>query len=205
MSEEPEPYVGRYAAVVDLREQAKIDDAVDDQVLERALKAAEDQIDRHCRRGADGGPRPFTAPDLQEDEPSVREFRPRGGPLKIDDVVEVQLVEVRHGDAWTAVATYDLEPLGAVDAGQPYTRVMFTRPVWTDRVRITGWWGWPQLPDVVVQATLLQASRLAQRRNAAFGVAPTPSVDGTGMRLLAKLDADVELLLAPLRRNTVLV
>jgi len=56
----------------------------------------------------------------------------------------------------------------------------------------------------VRMATLLQASRIAQRRNAAFGIAAVPGMDGSGMRLLSKLDADVELLLDPYRRRPVL-
>jgi hypothetical protein len=47
----------------------------------------------------------------------------------------------------------------------------------------------------VEQATLLQASRFHARRFSPYGVAGSPEL-GSELRLLAKLDADVELALS---------
>jgi hypothetical protein len=52
------------------------------------------------------------------------------------------------------------------------------------------------LPSRVKEAGLLQAGRLFKRQTAPLGIAAVGTGDGgSGMRLLAKLDPDVELLL----------
>jgi hypothetical protein len=48
-------------------------------------------------------------------------------------------------------------------------------------------------------ATLIQAARLFTRRQSPFGIAGSPDL-GT-VRLSAKLDADVETLLRPFKKN----
>ena len=50
------------------------------------------------------------------------------------------------------------------------------------------------------EATLLQASRLAARRDSPFGVAGSPDA-GSEMRLLARVDPDVAVALEPYRRR----
>lgn len=52
------------------------------------------------------------------------------------------------------------------------------------------------VPEAVVNACLLQASRYWSRRSAPFGVAGSPEL-GNELRLLNKLDPDVEVLLGP--------
>jgi len=49
-------------------------------------------------------------------------------------------------------------------------------------------------------ATLIQASRLFVRRQSPFGIAGSPDL-GT-VRLSSRVDADVEALLRPFRKNT---
>lgn len=49
------------------------------------------------------------------------------------------------------------------------------------------------IPDSIVMACLLQAGRFYKRRDALFGIAGSPEM-GNEMRLLAKLDPDVALL-----------
>jgi hypothetical protein len=176
-----------YANLAMLKDFAQIGDSSDDLLYEVALEAASDQIDQWCRRT-------FTVPNLDGD-PQERTYPGRHRIYL--DVVEVDTVE-----AAGATVGYTPGPANNPDFGRPY----FWLDVETAQdVTVTGWFGWPQTPPAVVQATVLQASRLAQRRNAQFGVAPVPGLDGSGMRLLAKLDADVELLLAPYRRDPVLV
>lgn len=190
----------RYATLADLRSLTGVTTG-DDSRLTAALLAAEELIDTYCRRR-------FTAPDVNEDDPTVRVYPAAG---YIDDVVHVDTVETRPSASaeWTELAAdrWELGPVNATADGKPYTQLVARRsPIVADAVRITGWFGWPAVPAVVTQATLLQASRLYQRKNAAFGVAPVPGLEGSGgMRLLAKLDADVELLLAGVRRHAVLV
>lgn len=182
-----------YASVGDLAEHLRIPDAMDDSSLEVALQAAKAQIDEWCRRT-------FDPVDPEEDTPTERVYRVHGYYLWTDDFVAVDTVEV---DGAT-VEDYDLEPVNNPATGKPYQQIVFPTAV-SGKVTVTGWFGWPALPGPVKQAAILQAARLSQRRNAQFGVATVPGLDGSGMRLLAKLDADVELLLAPYRKNPVLV
>ncbi|NIL59971.1 phage gp6-like head-tail connector protein, partial [Salinispora arenicola] len=65
---------------------------------------------------------------------------------------------------------------------------------------ITAPWGWPAIPTAVVLATQLQASRLLTRRDSPYGVAGSPQ-DGSEMRLLARVDPDVEVVLRPYVRH----
>jgi hypothetical protein len=52
------------------------------------------------------------------------------------------------------------------------------------------------IPDAVKAACLIQASRFFTRRYAPFGVAGSPD-SGSEIRLLAKVDADVAVILGP--------
>jgi len=183
-----------YITLTQLRQHAQIGDNLDDAQLEDALNAAVGQVDDYCRRT-------FTS------QPQQRMYR-RGRPVRrllwIDDVIEVEAVEV-NGSEWPE-DRWELWPYNAAADGKPYTALEPAAfGLMVGRIVVTGIFGWPQIPPAVRQATLLQASRLAQRRNAAFGIAQVPGFDGnTGMRLLSKLDADVELLLDPYRRRPVL-
>jgi hypothetical protein len=53
-----------------------------------------------------------------------------------------------------------------------------------------------EVPSAVKQACLIQASRFFTRRYAPFGVAGSPE-SGSEMRLLAKVDPDVAVILGP--------
>ena len=199
--------MSRYVTLEQVRAQSQVGDTLDDDVLTVALDAAEQQIDEHCRRR-------FDKVDPDDPEAStVRVYSPSNRfRVDVDDVVKVDTVEDRTSPTsdYAAVGSWGLWPSNADADGRPFQTVLSLtgRPFGSgfEAVRVTGWFGWPETPSPVVQATLLQASRLAQRRNAQFGIANVVGMDGTaGMRLLAKLDADVELMLSPFRRNPVLV
>jgi len=72
-----------------------------------------------------------------------------------------------------------------------------------DRVKITARWGWPVVPEAVIEATLLKASRLWSRKDSPQGVAGFG--DFGVVRVSPKDDPDVCLLLARYRRESVLV
>lgn len=71
-----------------------------------------------------------------------------------------------------------------------------------DEVRVMTTWGWSAVPSTVVTATKLQAARIHARRSAPFGVAGSPD-SGSELRLLAKVDADVHVMLTDYRRTGV--
>lgn len=195
MSGEPAAFEGRYVRVAQL---VAFTGGIETDLAEIAIASTEELIDLHCRRR-------FDTVDPGVDQPVARIYGPGDS---LDDVVAVSTVETRTSPtgAWTLLDAdrWRLDPLNAVADGKPHTGLTMDTNG-TAQVRVTGWFGWPAVPAVVTQAALIQASRLAQRRNAAFGIANIPSLEGAGMRLLSKLDADVELLLAGVRRHPVLV
>jgi hypothetical protein len=67
----------------------------------------------------------------------------------------------------------------------------------TEGVKVIGTRGWAAIPAAVAQACLLQTVRIHSRRSVPFGVAGSP--DGGIIRLLSRLDPDVELMLRPYR------
>lgn len=107
-----------------------------------------------------------------------------------------------------AATDYQLLPVGAPYAfpeAEPWTQIQALgshtfltgttlRP---NAVQITAKWGWPAVPDPVVQACLIKASRLFHRKDSPQGIA------GFGefgpVRLSRTEDADVEALLNPYR------
>jgi hypothetical protein len=75
------------------------------------------------------------------------------------------------------------------------------------RMRVTGKFGWPSVPEPIVQATGILANRLLKRfREAPFGALAGIGLDGAGLRE-QQLDRDPELgfLLAPYRRTRLFV
>jgi hypothetical protein len=187
-----------YVELADLRAFLRIDDdedTADDDLLGDAISAASRAVDRSCGRqfGAAGASvtRYYTAKWSRE---LGRYF------ADIDDLADGDDLTVTSGG--TAVTDYTLLPLNAEADGKPYTRVVFTASVSTadGAIAITSdAWGWASFPAPVVYATKLQAARLVKRRDAPFGIAGSPDT-GSELRLLARLDPDVEVLLSSVRR-----
>lgn len=107
--------------------------------------------------------------------------------------------------AGTATTDYTLEPRNAVAKGKVWTQLVFGTGVGSstvDDIAITARWGWSAVPSTVKIANKLQSSRFLARRNSPFGVAGSPT-DGSELRLLAKVDPDVAVMLAPYIRHWV--
>jgi hypothetical protein len=117
-----------------------------------------------------------------------------GQTLLIDDVGATAGLIVETGSStWTAVtSTYRMQPDNAIVRGRPITGLRMTQAAWpmdgVTQVRVTAKWGWPAVPPRVKQATLLQASRLFERRNSPQGVAGTTE---WGAVRVTRLDPDV--------------
>ena len=96
-----------------------------------------------------------------------------------------------------------LYPWNATGDGVPWTELR-AEPIVSfspyDRAfEVTGKFGWTAVPTLVKQACLVQTLRLFKRKDAPFGVSGSPEL-GSEVRLLAKLDPDVALLVSTLRR-----
>lgn len=188
-----------YATTQQLADYLRIDDGDDDVQLALAVTAASRAVDRATSRQ-------FGLVATPEERYYTPQWDSYYGfwRCEVDDVMIVTGFEVDSDNAGgydytTTLTTYDLVPRNAATRNRPYTELRFrssgTSPVATvDSLRVTARWGWSAVPDTVEQATLLQASRIFNRRNAPFGVAGSPDV-GSELRLLAKVDPDVQVML----------
>lgn len=204
------PWAPSYSSLANLKAAVGISDTADDTLLEAARASASRAIDHHTGRQfgvlAIAAPRYYGvfASPLQ-----LRRF------IEIDDLMTTTDLVVKTdtaGDgtfATTLVLStdYRLAPPNAAADGFSWTLVQLAPRVtvpsgldYPDRAfEVTAKWGWTAVPAVVDQACLIQASRFFVRKNAPFGIAGSPEL-GSEMRLLAKLDPDVQALLAPVVR-----
>lgn len=167
-----------YATIEDLREYLRIPDEADDVILGLAISTASREIARSINRDFE--------PQLTEAE--ERSFESSGKRVVIDDLFTDDDLVVE------GVTDYRLYPLRA----NPWTELVsdYSLPM---IVKVTAKFGWPEVPSAIQQATLLQASRIVARRDSPYGVAGSPDA-GTELRLLARVDPDVEVAIGPYRR-----
>ena len=178
-------------------------DTSDDAEIALAITAASRMIDKATNRqfGLDAAPtaRVYTA----------HWDRARGySVVSIDDVMTSTGMVVKSSSA--ADSTYDethtdyhVLPLRAASEGKPWTLLTFPNGNYLStqegQVEVTARWGWTEVPASIKMATLIQMARLFKRRDAPFGVAGSAEM-GSEMRLLSRLDPDVELLVSTYRR-----
>ncbi|GAA4681343.1 phage gp6-like head-tail connector protein [Phytohabitans rumicis] len=177
------------------------DVTVDDEFLTIAAGAASRAVDRHTGRQ-------FGKTDtVQARRYTARWNRRRGRyVVTIDDLYSAAGLVIAVPDG--PVSVFELEPVNALADGLVYERLVIepdSANLPTGRVRnevtvTTDKWGWPAFPVPVVEGTLLQASRLASRRNSPYGIAGSPD-DGSEMRLLARVDPDVAVSLGSHKRR----
>jgi hypothetical protein len=189
------PWQPDYIEADDLADYVRIDDDLDDVWLQWAVTAASRAIDRHCRRqfGLLAAP--------QARRYTVRWDRRRCAWVAvIDDLMTVTGLLIEG----VAAVAPDFSPLNAAADGRPWEALVIPDAVvaalTTPFVTVTAPWGWNAIPVTIEQATGLQAGRLLKRRDALFGVAGSPEA-GSEVRLLARLDPDVAVLVPLYRRK----
>jgi hypothetical protein len=177
------------------------DNTNEDAILDTALTAASRGIDNYCGRYfyAD------TVATARIFVPRGRTFLQREGEeIFIDDVSStsglIVATGVAGGSTWTTVTTYEASPENAIARGRPITGLLRILSTWglggpTARVQVTAKWGWPAIPDVVYQATLIQAARLFHRKDSPEGVLGSAE---WGPIRLSRIDPDVQALVRPL-------
>ncbi|MBU6346284.1 MAG: phage gp6-like head-tail connector protein [Cyanobacteria bacterium REEB494] len=191
-----------YCTLAEIKASLNITDSVDDTALESAVTAASRMIDDYTERffyvnGSVGSPvtRYYTALDPYT--------------INIDDITTVSEVATddnfdrTFGTVWSTT-DYMVEPINNPIKSWPYNRVLaigsYIFPYQLPQsVRVKGVWGFSAVPAEVNMAALIQSSRIFGRRQSPFGIAGSPDL-GT-VRLFSRLDADVEVLLRPYRKN----
>jgi hypothetical protein len=95
-------------------------------------------------------------------------------------------------------------PYNAASQGAAYTKLVFAQgvvlPNGDGQLKVNAKWGWITVPTTVKNACLLQASRYVKRRDSPLGVAGFAEMGGV-MRVLAKLDPDVIMMLNAFMRH----
>lgn len=196
-----------YVTLEDLKSTANLSDMdFADADLIRAIRAASRGIDITCKRrffnnGAD----------------EVRFYTPISPNLvMIDDLCDFQtLITDQNFDgtfeeSWEENTEFVLTPLNADTDARPWTRLeLFTGwrlnkvfPSWSTRsVKLTGTFGWAAVPDEIVDATTILATKLTKRkREAPFGVVMAALDQGVAARI-ARNDPDVNWLLDQFMRE----
>lgn len=191
-----------YTTLNDVKAALNLEDSIDNAALEMAIATASRQIDDYCGR--------FFYKDGTVEVPATRYYTPTDyWVLPVDDFVSISEIATddyfdrSYSTVWTATDSM-LEPVNNPSRGWPLTRLLAVGSYlfpWNlpQSVRVKGIFGWSAVPYEVKTAAKIQASRLFLRNQSPFGIAGNTDL-GT-VRLAAKLDADVEALLRPLRKN----
>lgn len=188
------PWAPDYVTTTELRDYLRIPDTDDDAELALAISAASRAVDRAANRQ-------FGVVTSVEARTFDVAYDRHSGlyVVEIDDLMTATGLAIEDASG-AVVASGDvvLKPRNAPQKGRPWTR--FTSPtVLAGPVEVTALWGWPAVPATIEQATLIQASRFFKRRESPFGVAGSPDL-GSELRLMAKVDPDVEVMVGPYKR-----
>jgi hypothetical protein len=180
-----------YASLTQMRDWLRLRDEADtddDPLLRLKLGAASRAVDASCRRQFG-----------KVDQAVTRSYELRWSRTRnayvadIDDIMDTTGLTVTVDGVELTSDQYALRPRNAIADGEPYTYLVMlgAAPLSNGEMDIEGLWGWnAPYPDPIVEATMLQASRLNIRRDSPYGVAG--GADGGGeLRLLARLDPDV--------------
>lgn len=179
-----------YASLTEMRDWLRLRDETDtddDALLRLKLSAASRAVDASCRRQFG---KVATAVTRSYE---LRWSRTRQAYVaEIDDLMDTTGLTVEVDDTAVASTDYALRPRNAIADGEPYTWIEVDVTVTGDGVLdMLALWGWnAPWPDVIKEATMLQASRLNIRRDSPYGIAG--GAEGGGeLRLLARLDPDI--------------
>jgi hypothetical protein len=189
-----------YCSLAQVKSALRIQDSVDDSLLEMAIESGSRAIDGYTNRS-------FSATGS-----AVRIFVPNDYlVVDIDDLITLTQLRTKSDDdstfdtVWTA-DDYQLEPLNGRVDGLPtsYTNIravgdyLFSQWEGEATVEVTGTWGWASVPVAVTQACVIQSSRIYKRLDSPLGVAGISDIGI--MRVSNRLDPDVAQLVDPYRR-----
>lgn len=191
-----------YLTVMEAKNSAElVGTAFADYDIQRAIAAASRGIDEYTGRFffTSVGTRYYTA------------YEP--GYVDIDDLTTAGVLTTdQDGDgvfetSWTVNTDYTFAPFNAAADGKPYEKIRL-QPYGSQRfpclpraVSVAGTFGWPSVPDQIVEATTIIATKLVKRkRDAPFGVIAL-GIDNFAVRI-ARTDPDVAFLLDPFIRGS---
>jgi hypothetical protein len=195
------PVVNGYASLNDLKTALRIQDSVDDSLLEIALESASRLIDEYTMR------------NFYNAGTATRVFVPSDDAVSISSVAVSTLLNKTFDQTWST-DDYQTEPLNGIADGLPGWPITGIRAIGVYEfpydeddevatVQITGVWGWSAVPTTVKQATIIQAMRIFKRLDSPLGVISSP--DTGYFRISSRIDPDVAMLLNSYRKTRHLV
>jgi hypothetical protein len=176
--------------------------------IPRVIAAASRAVDGYCNRRF-----------YYDTADTVRYYRLRQSVLALEDLGHVTAIAAstvpgQYTQTGTEGTDYVLEPLNAAADGRPYTLLRaigwwptyrWCPPAQLSVLRITGKYGWAEIPSQVPMATSILASKLLVRqRQAPFGIVTAGGEVGVAMRIAAN-DPDVVGLLEDLVRDPMVI
>jgi hypothetical protein len=191
-----------YCTLAELKAALRVQDAIDDALLELAIESASREIDGYCER-------------MFYSTTGTRVYAPTNVyTLTTDDIVSVTTLKsssdgVTYNTTWST-SDYQLEPLNGVAGGlvTPYTRIRavgnYLFPAWATgtiynleaSMQVVGVFGWASVPTAIRQATVILAMRIFKRLDAPLGMI----TNDMGSMRVGRFDPDVEALVMPYRK-----
>lgn len=194
-----------YATLNDVKAAFRIQDDVDDSLLELSIESASREIDGWCERvfyNAGTATRVYIPTDSFY--------------IETDDLISVTTLKTSttgesFDNTWSASGDYQLEPLNGISGGltgHPTTRIRAIGnkifPLWDPRninsheatVQIVGVFGWSTTPTAIRQACIILAQRMFKRYDTPLGI----SYDELGAMRVGRVDPDIQNLLAPFKK-----
>ena len=178
-------------------------DTVDDTMLEQIVESASRSIDRIAGRYF-----------YQDSVASARYYRAVSPvSLMVDDISTTTgllvAVDTSGGGTYPTSLTYNtdfiVEPLNAAATGRPYTLLTAVGPQYfpypfnyRPGVRVTAKWGWPAIPDDIVEATLILVADLYKRKDSVGGVL---GLSEMGAIRMSPLGRDISAMVRAYRRE----
>lgn len=194
-----------YATLNDVKAAFRIQDDVDDTLLELSIEAASREIDGWCERvfyNAGTATRIYT--------PTTSFY------TEIDDLIQLNTLKTSttgesFDNTWSDAGDYQLEPLNGISGGltdHPATRIRAVGnkifPLWDPRninsnqatVQVIGVFGWATTPTAVRQACIILSQRMFKRFDTPLGI----TFDELGAMRVGRVDPDIQNLLAPFKK-----
>jgi hypothetical protein len=186
--------------LADVKQALRIQDTIDDALIENSINSACRLIDQYCNRyfysTAAGEVRYYKANDgficWIDDAQSITEIKTSStDPLIFDVTWESGDYQVLPANRTANGGYYPITGITATDN--------YLFPVWADMalVKVTGQFGWASVPEPIKFASIIQASRLFKRLESPLGVAGVSDIGI--MRVGANIDGDVAQLCNPFR------
>jgi hypothetical protein len=187
-----------YATLAEVKASLRINDTVDDALIELAIEAASREIDQACER-------------IFYQASGSRYFVPRDSYVcEIDDLRTLTTLKTSSGadgvyDITWQADDYQLEPLNGIVGGivSPATQIraiddyLFTIDGGEATVEVTGQWGWATVPTVIRQATVILSSRIFRRNDSPLGVM---GFGDMGVVRVSRIDPDIDALIGPFKK-----